>query len=214
MISSIFLAVALQQQTPFPFSHRVLSTGEVAEGKTHRVAPGDTLSAIAPQMGESWQQLYVNNKSVIGDNPNLIYVGEMLHAGPSVTARAIGEATAAAAPAPPAPPVHHAVAASGQQAVQQTTYTGSSGGIYSYTAIESLWESAGGPSWAAPHAASIAECESGGNPDAYNPSGATGIFQILGSVVPGDLRNPYVNALNAVAKFKASGDTFAQWVCT
>jgi hypothetical protein len=79
--------------------------------------------------------------------------------------------------------------------------------------MESLWESAGGPSWAAAHAATIAECESGGNPDAYNPSGATGIWQILGSVVGGNLDNPYDNALNAVAKFKASGDTFAQWVC-
>ena len=74
--------------------------------------------------------------------------------------------------------------------------------------------SAGGPSWAAAHAASIAECESGGRAGAYNPSGATGIFQILGAVVPGNLYDPYVNALNAVAKFRASGNTFAQWVCT
>jgi hypothetical protein len=49
--------------------------------------------------------------------------------------------------------------------------------------------------------------------NAYNPSGATGLWQILGSVVPGSLYNAYVNALNAVAKFRASGQTFAQWVC-
>jgi hypothetical protein len=80
-------------------------------------------------------------------------------------------------------------------------------------AVESLWDQAGGPSWAAPKAAEIAYCESGYNPRAYNPSGATGLWQILGSVIPGDLDNPYVNALNAVAKFKAGGDTFSAWVC-
>lgn len=89
----------------------------------------------------------------------------------------------------------------------------SSSGIYSYTALESLWESVGGPSWAAPAAATIAECESGGNPRAYNVSGATGLWQILGAVVGGDLTDPTVNAENAVSKFHASGDTFAQWVC-
>ncbi len=76
-----------------------------------------------------------------------------------------------------------------------------------------LWLEAGGPAWAESHAVEIASCESGFNPRAYNPSGATGLWQILGSVVPGDLTNPSVNAANAVAKFRASGDTFAQWVC-
>jgi transglycosylase-like protein with SLT domain len=88
-----------------------------------------------------------------------------------------------------------------------------SSGIYSYGALEALWVSAGGPSWAEASAATIAECESGGNPRAYNPSGASGLFQILGQVVPGNIFDPYINALNAVSKFKASGDTFAQWVC-
>lgn len=89
-----------------------------------------------------------------------------------------------------------------------------SGGALSASQVGSLWLSAGGPSWAEPKAIEIARCESGFNPRAYNPSGATGLWQILGSVVPGDLTNPSVNAANAVAKFRASGDTFAQWVCT
>lgn len=86
-------------------------------------------------------------------------------------------------------------------------------GTYSVAGLEQLWTSAGGPSWAAAHAASIAECESGGRTNAFNPSGATGLWQILGSVVPGNLDNPQVNAANAVSKFNASGQTFAQWVC-
>lgn len=88
-----------------------------------------------------------------------------------------------------------------------------SAGTYSYAGLEQLWQSAGGPAYAAPQAARIAECESGGRPSAYNPSGATGLWQILGQVVGGNLYDPYTNALNAVAKYRASGNTFAQWVC-
>ena len=76
-----------------------------------------------------------------------------------------------------------------------------------------VWECAGGPSWAASAAVVIATCESGMNTDAYNPSGATGLFQILGAVVSGGLTDAHVNALNAVSKFRASGDSWAQWVC-
>jgi hypothetical protein len=86
-------------------------------------------------------------------------------------------------------------------------------GVLTAAEVGQLWLDAGGPSWAEPKAEEIAFCESGYNTSAYNPSGATGLWQILGSVVPGNLDNPVVNAENAVAKFKASGDTFAPWVC-
>jgi hypothetical protein len=86
-------------------------------------------------------------------------------------------------------------------------------GNFTFAGLEHLWQQAGGPRWAASQAASIAECESGGNPHAYNPSGASGLWQILGQVVPGNIFDPMVNAENAVAKFRASGDSFAQWVC-
>jgi hypothetical protein len=42
-------------------------------------------------------------------------------------------------------------------------------------------------------------------PRARNPSGAAGLWQILGQLVPGNLFNPGVNALNAIAKYKAQG---------
>lgn len=87
------------------------------------------------------------------------------------------------------------------------------GSHYSYAGLRALWMAAGGPAWAASHAASIAMCESGGNVYAHNPSGATGLWQILGSVVGGNLYNPYTNAANAVAKFRASGGNFSAWVC-
>jgi hypothetical protein len=46
---------------------------------------------------------------------------------------------------------------------------------------------------------------SGGNPNAYNASGATGLWQILGAVYPGNLFNPVVNAHNALVKYDAGG---------
>jgi hypothetical protein len=99
--------------------------------------------------------------------------------------------------------------------VRQAAVTGVSvrGGTLSFAGLEALWESAGGPAWAEVAAATIAECESGGNQYAHNPSGASGYWQILGQVVGGNVYDPMVNAENAVSKFRASGDTFAQWVC-
>ena len=86
-------------------------------------------------------------------------------------------------------------------------------GHLSPSQVGALWLAAGGPSWAESSAEAIAMCESGDWTGAYNPSGATGLFQILGAVVPGNLYDGYVNALNAVSKFKSSGDSWAQWVC-
>ena len=100
-----------------------------------------------------------------------------------------------------------------------------SGGSYSYAALEQLWVSAGGPASAEAQAASIALCESGGDPTNYYGRSAgdafhgvevqaAGLWQIKGSQpVAGDIFDPLINAENAVAKFHESGDTFAQWVC-
>lgn len=89
----------------------------------------------------------------------------------------------------------------------------SASGVLTAAQVGQLWLAAGGPSWAEGSAEAVAHCESGYNTRAYNPSGASGLWQILGSVVGGNLFDGYTNALNAVAKFKASGDTWAQWVC-
>lgn len=44
-------------------------------GRTHVVKSGDTLSGIA---GRNWQALWEKNKNVIGNNPNLIFPGQVL----------------------------------------------------------------------------------------------------------------------------------------
>ena len=85
-------------------------------------------------------------------------------------------------------------------------------GPYSWSQLEALWISAGGPADVAATAATIAICESGGNPNAYNPSGASGLWQILGAPFPGNLFDPATNARMAVAKYTAAGG-FSPWVC-
>lgn len=46
--------------------------------KTYTVKSGDTLSGIANKYGTTWQKLYEKNKSVIGNDPNLIKPGQVL----------------------------------------------------------------------------------------------------------------------------------------
>ncbi len=44
----------------------------------YTVKKGDTLRSIAKKYNISWKELYNKNKDVIGDNPNKIYVGQIL----------------------------------------------------------------------------------------------------------------------------------------
>jgi hypothetical protein len=82
-----------------------------------------------------------------------------------------------------------------------------------FTQLEQLWTAAGGSKIFAPLMAAVAEVESSGNPDAYNPSGATGLWQIewplYQNIVPAAssqqaLYDPQVNAAAAV---RLSGNT-------
>lgn len=83
---------------------------------------------------------------------------------------------------------------------------------YSYSQLESLWEQAGGSSTLAPVMAAIALAESSGNPQAENPSGASGLWQVMvpenNQYIPGgssNVFNPQDNASAAVAIEKAQG---------
>ena len=81
---------------------------------------------------------------------------------------------------------------------------------YSYAQLEDLWIQAGGSRALAPVMAAIAMAESGGNSEARNPSGASGLWQILGNPFPGNPFDAQVNAKMAVAKFHEQGLT--AWV--
>lgn len=56
-------------------------TSDVPVPKTYTVSSGDTLWRIAQKVlgdGDRWREIYNNNKSVIGPNPNLIHSGQRL----------------------------------------------------------------------------------------------------------------------------------------
>lgn len=176
MISSIFLVTALQQQSRAPVVQSVTTS--------HTVVSGDTLSAIAPAMGENWQQLYQDNQSVIGADPNLIYVGEVLHAGTGTRPVTAHTSSAAVHPASSggyghpyycgdgdgdgwdvpcsSAPVHHQAPA--QQHVHQQALTQSAPRTVSFTGSGSIQQC-------------IIARESGGNPDIWNASGHWGLYQ-------------------------------------
>jgi Lysozyme like domain len=84
----------------------------------------------------------------------------------------------------------------------------------SYSDIENLWITNGGNPSSAPIAAAIAMAESSGNPLASNPSGATGLWQILESAHPQwsvqQLQNPNTNAQAAIA-ISNNGSNWNPW---
>lgn len=169
-----------------------------AAPKTYTVQPGDTLSLIAGRLGVpgGWQALWQANRAVIAD-PNVIYAGQVLDL-PGSGATADTDAIT--------PPPHNAGG---------FPHTG----IYTFSMLEAVWIWAGGPSDVAWDMATIAECESGGKTWAYNPSGASGLWQILGTPFAGDPMDGPTNAQMAVAKYEAPQYTGGPimgtrpWVC-
>jgi hypothetical protein len=95
----------------------------------------------------------------------------------------------------------------------QCTGAGGTGTKYSYAQLEGLWINAGGSKALAPTMAAIAMAESDGCSTALNPSGASGLWQILGAVDPsdqGNLFDPAVNAKEATLKYSSQG--LGAWV--
>jgi murein DD-endopeptidase MepM/ murein hydrolase activator NlpD len=65
------------------------SQAKTTGGGTYKVADGDSLSEIASSHGVSggWHQLYSDNKSVIGSDPNLIHPAQVLSLGGKTAAK-------------------------------------------------------------------------------------------------------------------------------
>lgn len=189
-----------------------------------------------------WTGIYDASRKVVGNNPNLIRPGQRLtiecadktvpgtkaskvalkggsYGHPYFCGDGDGDGWDMPCATTPRSPVTQAHSSPSTTKVQLTSGgSGASGcsdpsGHLSASQMTMLWLCAGGPAWAVSAALRVATCESGWNTRAFNPSGASGLWQILGQVVGGYIFDAHVNALNAVAKFKASGDTWAQWVC-
>lgn len=91
---------------------------------------------------------------------------------------------------------------------------------YSFAGLENLWiKNGGNPAWAASMAAVAYAGESGGDPTARNPSGATGIWQILSSAQSAafnaqhpaaSMTDPNANARAAIALL-GNGSGISNW---
>lgn len=211
---------------------------------TYTVQYGDSLSSIAQsqlQDRNRWTDIYALNKDQIS-NPDIIFAGEVLQMPQNTPSTTIDTAVANL-PNPTVLSTKHEVSQS-IQSVSVPTYAAS------YTAIQSTYASVTaakvpaqattpqnqpvGASYyesminaaAAQYGVSAAEmnhiirCESGYNPKAYNPSGASGIAQFMPGTFYGAW-NPYRSEgiWSAHAQIYAMADKMAHdgvsaWVCS
>lgn len=58
--------------------NKILNNSEMNETIFYTIKPGDTLSEIACKYKVSTSELYEKNKNIIGQNPNLIYPGQII----------------------------------------------------------------------------------------------------------------------------------------
>lgn len=179
----------------------LVMTANMYASKVHVVVPGDTLYGISQQMtgnGYKWPQLYAANRSVVGNNPNLIFPGEKITEQYAVTTMAY--------PAPKS--VVHAI--DDTTAIPITKYSGSLSGRLSCSGLERLWDSAGGNPARAFIAAEIAMAESGGNQYATGLAGERGYWQIHPDHGALSTYNAYGNARAAII-ISDNGNNWSPW---
>jgi hypothetical protein len=189
------------QEVP-PVRPLVTRVTSASSGISYTVAAGDTLAGIAGRScGEpgDWPAIWHQNQAEVPD-PDLIYPGQTLTFTCDEVAASSSPSSSPAPPPGPTPDTPAPVAASG---------------FYSCSALESLWEQAGGPAGEAFMAAEIAMAESGGNPDAtdHDSNGTTdvGLFQINSSHGSLAAYDPLANAQAAVSISDGGGD-WSPWV--
>jgi hypothetical protein len=152
---------------------------------TYTVQPGDTLSRIAGRVcgdpDDYWALAYNNGVR----DPNLIYANQVFKVACQAAAQAIADTYGLAGSSPSSPPVqvvsHAAVGPAPAQPVPQEAVVTSVSGTYSCSALEALWDQAGGNPGDAFTAAEIAMAESGGNPSAISPTDDWGLWQVNAS---------------------------------
>jgi LysM repeat protein len=191
------------------------------QSTTYEVRSGDTLSGIANRIFHNgdWQYLYhVNEKTV--PNPDLIYAGEklVLPASDPEHYTLTGYTPRHARPAEAAQPAQTVSTTASNRSSDtdgtlQRSGSASIGGTsdggtvvvqsaplgqYSCSALEQLWDQAGGNSADAFMAAEIAMAESGGNPNAISPTADYGLWQINASNGSLATLNPFENARSAI----------------
>lgn len=162
------------------------------------VQAGDTLWDIAGDLLGSpykWPALWSANRADVPD-PNRIYPGQRLVISP-LTWRPLRDTTSDPDDSSPA-------------AVTASAPSSGYGGTLGCAALESLWVRAGGPSWAATVAASVAMAESAGQQYATGPAGERGYWQISPDHGPLSTYDPLGNARAAVA-ISSGGRDWSAW---
>jgi len=201
------VAPAAVAQAPAPAAH----TGP----RVYVVRPGDTLAGIAQRFyGRmvAWPWLWHVNRGQIGGDPGVLQAGRVLE----VPRHHPVSYRAWPPPPPPAPPAPARVAVYAPRRAEHLERRAapesfSNGGMYSETGLERVWMSAGGSAATAPHAACIAEHESGGNPRAISPQDDAGLWQIASSNAPtGEMLDPGANAAKAV-QMSSGGRDWSAW---
>lgn len=174
--------------------------------RVYVVRPGDTLAAISQRFyghTAAWPWLWHVNRARVGADPGLLEAGRILQ----LPRRHPVSYRAWPPPPPPPPaPLRVAMAAHVPQQHQRATFT-SSGGMFSEAALERIWMSEGGSAAAAPHAACIAEHESGGNPGAVSPTTDYGLWQEHDDPAALD---PAVSA-SAAVRMSGDGTNWGAW---
>ena len=198
----------------------------VAKSTYYTVRSGDSLSTIAQRFyhqAADWQYLYHVNAKAISD-PDSITAGERLLIPAAVPAsfKPTAYTPKHAASAPAASTTSSGTSSSGSGSGQSSTPSSSTDsttvvqsapapqGSYSCSALEKLWDSAGGNPSDAFMAAEIAMAESGGNPNAVSPTNDYGLWQINGSNGSLATLDPYANAKSAII-LSGNGTNWGPW---